>query len=294
MRFKGQLLLPNERGPGLQVHLDVAAHHLAVESEDGGLGAWPLEVVDVRRLQGDVFAMTVAGEDLNFVADDALSFAYSGLPAIKNVSKVKTRSGFRGWLSGIWSEEPKKPISLPQPSIEPIAEKASAPAWSEGSGETRTADLTLETPEPLEEQVVDVTSDALGSKETEDPFAVEDWLSGDGIGERRETRSCRGRRSDGRPCESPVVTSSGYCVAHDPRRAVTDGYRAAHEARARLKAQSTARLNRVYSKLEKAMRQVERGEIDPEIAMAMAQLAQTMCAILDLDDQPGQDRPRSF
>jgi hypothetical protein len=36
------------------------------------------------------------------------------------------------------------------------------------------------------------------------------------------------------------------------------------------------------------MRQVERGEIEPEIAMAMAQLAHTMCAILDLGDEPSE------
>jgi hypothetical protein len=43
-------------------------------------------------------------------------------------------------------------------------------------------------------------------------------------------------------------------------------------------------LNRVYSRLDKAMRQVERGELDPETAMAMAQLARTMCAILEVDE----------
>ncbi|HEX9864351.1 MAG TPA: hypothetical protein VGC03_05225, partial [Acidimicrobiia bacterium] len=37
MQFKGQLLLPDEPSPGLRVNLDVAEHHLAVESETGGL-----------------------------------------------------------------------------------------------------------------------------------------------------------------------------------------------------------------------------------------------------------------
>ena len=60
MQFKGQLLLPGETGSGLRVNLDVAAHHLAVESDGGGLGAWPLEVVDVER-NGEEFQLTVAG-----------------------------------------------------------------------------------------------------------------------------------------------------------------------------------------------------------------------------------------
>ncbi|HUF16221.1 MAG TPA: hypothetical protein VMQ46_10075, partial [Acidimicrobiia bacterium] len=79
----------------MRVDLDVAEHHLAVESDGGGLGAWPLEVVDVER-NGDVFALTVAGELLQFLADDTIAFAYSGVPTIEKVSgRSRTRSGFR-------------------------------------------------------------------------------------------------------------------------------------------------------------------------------------------------------
>jgi hypothetical protein len=95
---------------------------------------------------------------------------------------------------------------------------------------------------------------------------------------------CAGVRSDGQRCESQILTESGYCYAHDPRRAFEDGYQAAQDARAQLRKDATARLNRIYSRLDKAMRQVERGELDPETAMAMAQLARTMCAILEMDE----------
>ena len=61
MRFKGQLLLPSEQGPGLPVDLEVADHHLALVSEREELGAWPLEAISARRLRGDTFAITVAG-----------------------------------------------------------------------------------------------------------------------------------------------------------------------------------------------------------------------------------------
>ena len=90
-------------------------------------------------------------------------------------------------------------------------------------------------------------------------------------------------RSDGRRCESQILTDSGYCYPHDPKRAIEDGYQAAQEARAQLKKDATARLNRIYGRLDKAMRQVERGELDPDTAIAMAQLAKTMCAILQID-----------
>ncbi|HJQ77552.1 MAG TPA: hypothetical protein VJ948_09880 [Acidimicrobiia bacterium] len=289
MRFKGQLLLPDENGPGLRVNLDVAAHHLAVESESGGLGAWPLEVVDVRRLEGDVFAMTVAGESLHFRAEDAISFAYSGLPALTRDVRPKTRSAFRGWLSNLWAESPQPPPETAQSETleEPVLEVVE-PIQLEDSA-SRLGEIDLHWNDDRAADVSDVSTPAGSSPG--DPFEVEDWISPEEPGrDRQAAPGCRGRRQDGQPCQSPIVTPSGYCVSHDPRRTVADGYRNAREARARLKERSTARLNQVYTRLDKAMRQVERGELDPEIAMAMAQLAQTMCAILDLDSEPGKGR----
>lgn len=321
MHFKGQLLIPNERGPGLRVDLDVAAHHLALETESGGLGAWPLEVVDVRRLQGDVFAMTVAGEDLHFVADDALSFAYSGVPAITSVAKLKPRGGgFRSWFSKIWGEAPESPtrelvaadpaaVGDPTPvtdapaADEPVGVPESdpirqhpvvtEPAMAEAD---QLPDVPITVPEVsvfdweaaggpevevLQPVVSPEASETVTDLTLEDdraPSAREDSRAGEHPG-------CPAVRSDGLACQSPIITSSGFCIAHDPEGTVARGYQAAYEARARLKEQSVARLNRVYRRLDKAMRQVERGELDPEIAKAMAQLARTMCAILDLDQE---------
>ncbi len=110
--------------------------------------------------------------------------------------------------------------------------------------------------------------------------------------DRSETAVCPGMTNDGRPCESQILTSSGYCYAHDPKRAFEDRYQAAQEAREQLKRDATGRLNRIYSRLDKAMRQVERGELDPETATAMAQLARTMCAILDIDEAPAGETHR--
>lgn len=286
MQFKGQLLLPDDQGPGLKVSLDVAAHHLAVESEDGGLGAWPLEVVDVERLDGDIFALTVAGEPLRFVAEDTIDFAYSGVPTIEKTSTrtSRRRPSFRSMLDKIWNgpdkstpKAPAEPVSneadddevvVPEPlrplvadaapTVEETTEADTAP---EGVGETGIAEPVVH------------TGDRPGLTETGEDLAQEE--------------GCPAIRSDGRRCESPILTSSGYCYPHDPKRAFEDRYKAAQDARAKLKRDSTARLNRIYGRLDKAMRQVERGELDPETAMAMAQIASTMCAILGVDDPSG-------
>ncbi len=313
LRFKGQLLLPSEPGPGLRVDLEVAGHHLAVESESGGLGAWPLETVRVRRLEGDTFAMTVAGEDLHFVADDTISFAYSGLPAIESVSgPARGRSRLRSWLDRFGSESPGPTPAIVTPSTPPAVTAEASPTIEEAltsdvaDSEPAAAETDLfEIPEYVEEEVVEVTTLSVVSE----PEPLQDaWRQPDRptieddsaqpadqseVMDDEQPAGCLGLTNDGLPCRSPILSPSGYCYPHDPDRAVADGYRKALDARAKLKRKGTARLTRVYSRLEKAMRQVEQGELDPDIAVAMAQLARTMCAILDLDDEEPEDKSES-
>ena len=289
MQFKGHLLLPDESGPGLSVNLDVAEHHLAVESEGGGLGAWPLEVVDVERLHGDVFTLTVAGEPLRFIADDTIAFTYSGVPSIARVSsRSRKRSTFRSKLNRIWSgpDQPAVKVRVP-----PAADETpNAPGLTE-------AELAPDSPATSPPAVLEAAVDSLVDLGNQIESG-EDLILPDPMSESPPTDEdlaaapgCPAIRSDGRRCESPILTSSGYCYPHDPKRAFENKYNAAQLARAQLKQDATAKLNRIYSRLDKAMRQVERGELDPETAMAMAQLARTMCAILDLDEpSPGKDR----
>ena len=282
MQFKGQLLLPGEAGPGLKVNLDVAEHHLAVESDGGGLGAWPLEVVDVERLQGDLFALTVAGEPLRFVADDTIGFAYSAVPAIGQVARrSRGRSGLRSMFE--WIKGPEKPGQSVDVVAPPADVRPSTPVVEPSSFEETFEAEVADTPPPppvehndiVDEPVIEDPIQALRSPVLEPPAGGETTSAAE---------RCPAVRSDGHPCESQILTDSGYCYPHDPMRAFEDGYQAAQEARAQLKRDATARLNRIYGRLEKAMRQVERGELDPDTAMAMAQLARTMCAILEMDE----------
>ncbi len=309
MQFKGQLLLPDEPGPGLRVHLDVAEHHLAVESDGGGLGAWPLEVVDVERLQGDVFALTVAGEPLQFVADDTIGFAYSGVPVIEKFATraPRARSTLRSMFDRIWNgpdeSAPPAPVDEPEAVENPnVAEEPERPGLLD---RILTSDPVGEvTPKSVDDVDERVPGTDVALEPTDDTSAaperipvvepvVETLSPPDPVGEdRSDTTVCPGTTSDGRPCESQILTSSGYCYAHDPRRAFEDRYQAALEAREQLKQDATGRLNRIYSRLDKAMRQVERGQLDPETAMAMAQIANTMCAILGIEEPSPEDGQR--
>jgi hypothetical protein len=280
MQFKGQLLLPGDPGPGLPVHLDVAEHHLAVESDGGGLGAWPLEVVDVERLESDIFGLTVAGEPLRFVADDSIDFAYSGMPAIERISRrPRARTGLRGFLDRIWNPpEESTPTAAPPTELTAVNEPGEGDDDHSMQEIAWIPQVTEKIPAPVEEARRMVTNHG-DVGESVEPEAQGALLPDDAVSDTR----CPAVRGDGSRCESPILTTSGYCYPHDPRRAFDDKYKAAQEARVQIKREATARLNRIYKRLAKAMRQVERGELDPETAMAMAQLARTMCAILDVE-----------
>ncbi len=355
MRFKGQLLLPGEPGPGLPVDLQIAEHHLAVVSEREELGAWPLEAISARRLRGDTFAITVAGEDLHFVADDTISFAYVGMPAIERVAgPPRTRSPWRA-LRHRFGRHTSKPHHAPQvtPPPPPAATGESLPSPDDESSPLgqipNEAELRLHELEALQ-QLADPPpelpspSSAGGSGSPRSHISAEDELGHRSEPERpiqhpgiettnpqhaieekpetvppskrhdpssdadtidhlhqdqppeheptagpNEATSCPALRNDGLPCQSTIIDRSGYCYPHDPERSLGQGFRKALEARARLIRKGTARLTRVYARLDKAFRQVERGELEFHKAMAMAQLARTMCAILELDEEPPVD-----
>ena len=351
MRFKGQLLLPTERGPGLRVDLEIADHHLAVVSDQEELGAWPLEAIQARRLRGDTFAMTVAGEDLHFVADDTISFAYTGIPAIERVAGLSQTHSLLRNLLGLFRDGPTKgshdqavttpnspatigkspwsrtdelspPIHGPdetevtqhhdRPSRLGVAEpqpEVAIPAPSAPPPSRMPTDESTdqsESEDPTQDPIIDMTGRRVLDEEwgRTPPEAAVDRSTGTELIEHldrhqpvghvptpgeAETPGCPTLRSDGLPCQSPILGPSGYCYSHDPERPVGQGFRKAQEARSRLKRKGATRLTRVYARLDKALRQVERGELDPAKAMAMAQLARTMCAILELDDQPEVD-----
>ena len=272
MQFKGQLLLPGETGSGLRVNLDVAAHHLAVESDGGGLGAWPLEVVDVER-NGEEFQLTVAGEPLRFVADDTIGFAYSGVPVIEGVTtRSRGRAGFRSVLNRIWNgpEDSESTVAVEEPP-EVESERPEPPSAPLEKRDFLSTRLLAAAPEAIAEEPPPTPASPVDQQASEPDGATTNEV-------------CPGVTSDGRPCESQILTSSGYCYPHDPKRAFEDGYQLAQEARAQLKRDSTGRLNRIYERLDKAIRQVERGDLDPQTAMAIAQLARTMCAIVEIDE----------
>lgn len=97
--------------------------------------------------------------------------------------------------------------------------------------------------------------------------------------------TCRGTRKDGSACASTTVGPSGYCFAHDPNResdrdeARRRGGRNSSNL-ARVSRLIPARLGSVYERLERALEECHRGQLDPKVANALANLARAASAVL--------------
>ena len=91
------------------------------------------------------------------------------------------------------------------------------------------------------------------------------------------TRSehCLGTRKDGQPCRSGIVMDSGYCSAHEPGRPPKSPRTVPVE---------DPSLAAVFRHLERAVRDVRAGRMSPDTALALAGLAQAMCATIDADE----------
>ena len=308
MQFKGQLLLPSEGGPGLPVNLEVVGHHLALVSEQEELGAWPLEAIKARRLRGDTFAITVAGEDLHFIADDTISFAYVGMPAIERFAgRYRNRSPLRA-LRDWFGQDASKPRHEPEvtppsppaktdksvPSREDKSPRHQIPTGTEPQSHRPQAPQQVPDPQPefpspaphggarppspTEDESSDRSEPERPAPPPNQRPNVETMTPQQVIDTQPETVPA--------PQDEPTASPTD---PRDPERAFAQGFQQAQEARARLIRKGTAQLTRVYSQLDEAFTEVERGDLDPHKAMAMAQLARTMCAILELDEEPAAD-----
>lgn len=145
MQFKGRLRAPGDVSEGVAVDLRLDDIFLELNSQDMTLGRWRMDDVEAERVQSNHFHLTIAGEQMQFLADDALAFAYEGLDVIEQIGSRlrKKRRGLLGLRRGTHespraeedlneAEQPASvtgsPISLeaveeaspPAPAIKPV------------------------------------------------------------------------------------------------------------------------------------------------------------------------------
>lgn len=171
MLFKGRLRLPNDPGEGIPIDLELEDVFLSLESEGEDFGEWRLDTVEINRLFSNQFAMHLDGEEMVFIADDALGFAYDGLSAIEDVkSRLSKRRVFKGrkpkkkTLAGRSEPEPEpdeyEPEETPTPEVTPDVPMPEvvpffpepSPSFSDSVAESSVVDQSIAptAPKPIE------------------------------------------------------------------------------------------------------------------------------------------------
>ncbi|HUP15867.1 MAG TPA: hypothetical protein VM848_07435 [Acidimicrobiia bacterium] len=88
MQFKGSVRAPGDKDPGVRVVLEIDEYHLEIRRDSELIGRYYLADVEVARDVAERFILFLGDDEVEFLADDALQFAYGGVTAMQD-----------GWLS---------------------------------------------------------------------------------------------------------------------------------------------------------------------------------------------------
>ncbi|MGH8945566.1 MAG: hypothetical protein ACRDVL_05405, partial [Acidimicrobiia bacterium] len=79
MRFPGQIRLPDIDHPAIPAIFFVDDNHAEILLDEESLGRWSLYDVHARRLVSAAFEVDLGEEQITFLADDPIDFAYRGV-----------------------------------------------------------------------------------------------------------------------------------------------------------------------------------------------------------------------
>ena len=88
MQFKGSVRAPGDKDPGVRVVLEIDEYHLEIRRDSELIGRYYLADVEVARDIAERFILFLGDDEVEFLADDALHFAYGGVTAMQD-----------GWLA---------------------------------------------------------------------------------------------------------------------------------------------------------------------------------------------------
>ena len=84
MQFKGSVRAPGDKDPGVRVVLDIDEYHLEIRRDSELIGRYYLADVEVARDIAERFILFLGDDEVEFLADDALHFAYEGVTAMQD------------------------------------------------------------------------------------------------------------------------------------------------------------------------------------------------------------------
>ena len=79
MKFTGQVRVPEVDHPGVPATIVIEEGQTEVFLEGESLGRWSLYDVRASRLVSSAFSLDLDGEEITFIADEPVDFAYKGV-----------------------------------------------------------------------------------------------------------------------------------------------------------------------------------------------------------------------
>ena len=154
MRFGGQIRVPDVDHPGVPATFLVDEDHAEMILEGETLGRWSLFDVQVDRLVSRAFQVDLAGEEITFLADEPVEFAYNGVEHMAEVwAKYKTMTLARRLVAVRRSRKgttPSRLVELREAMVENLAEEQSSYGRSL-AGETVAANSATPSPQVVAE-----------------------------------------------------------------------------------------------------------------------------------------------
>ena len=154
MRFGGQIRVPDVDHPGVPATFLVDETHAEMILEGESLGRWSLFDVQVDRLVSKAFQVDLAGEEITFLADEPVEFAYNGVEHMAEVwAKYKTMTLARRLVAVRRSRKgttPSRLAELREAMVENLAEEQSSYGRSL-AGETVAANSATPSPQVVAE-----------------------------------------------------------------------------------------------------------------------------------------------
>jgi len=137
MQFRGSLRSPGDRGPGVRVVLVIDEYHLDIRAEEELIGRYYLADVEVARDIAERFILFLNDGEMEFLADDALKFAYDGVAAMQEAWLAAQKKRRRHRKAAVQSARRKDraPVAEPEALPQRLVEEPTRPQRSrQGEG----------------------------------------------------------------------------------------------------------------------------------------------------------------
>ena len=170
MKFTGQVRVPEVDHPGVPATIVIEEGQTEVFLEGESLGRWSLYDVHASRLVSSAFSLSLDGEEITFIADEPVDFAYKGVDHMAGVwARYKSMTmprrvvavgrSRRGTIPSRISELREAMLSNLQfagrPSARLVAIETTTSAPAEPAPWTKRLDAHSNVPEPIDTDPID-------------------------------------------------------------------------------------------------------------------------------------------